>query len=797
MKILKRIAVIFIILVIIIITVSLIITSRISRRGLPDYNEKLVLDGLESTVNVYRDEYGTPHIYAGSEHDLYLVTGYLMAQDRMWQMDLLRRVTLGRLSEIFGDDFVETDLLLRSLRYSEKSEKIMMNTDKKIIRSIEAYCQGVNQYIRNFKGNYPMEFVLLGYEPELWEPVHTYNLIGYMAWDLKSGWKEITLEKLASRLDKQHLQGLLPAELEKTSVVFASDERDLMAANRITELSKLEELGMDIFEGSNNWAVSGSKTESGMPILANDMHLSFNIPGIWMQIHQVINNSFNCTGLALPGQPFLIVGHNDSIAWGMTNTYTDNLDYYEEKINPEDSNQYFYLNNWHDFIIQDEIIRSKGGSDHHRTYRLNHRGPVVSEVKGIPDKVVTIHWVGDEPSNELRSIYLVNRASNWDEFRDAFATFRSISQNIAYADREGNIGIYCCAGVPLRNRDTVFAVLPGWTDEYDWKGMVPFDELPHEFNPVRGYVSSANNKTVDNAYPYHISTWYSEPYRIDRIRELLEKKERYTVSDFMNIQNDRVSKFSQLFLSRLLPEIKHFDDWSSEEALALDLLDAWDYDMSPKKAAASVCELWSYYLLVSVFEDELGDSLFGEFLATGNLPRIALANLLHSEEFVWIDKINTEQEETLADVAAESFRSTIHELVNKQGSDTTGWQWGKIESLTLEHPLAKVEALNRIFKLNRGPYAVGGSYHTIAQYRFQWFKPGKIDLGPSHRSIYDLSDWDRMVSVIPTGNSGIPSSEFYCNQTNMYINGEYHPDRFSEDQVKEYAVYIATYSPTE
>ncbi len=795
MRILKRIAVIFLIIIVIIIIGSVVLTTKIGRRGLPDYNEELVLEGLENTVTVYRDEYGIPHIYAESEHDLYLTSGYLMAQDRIWQMDLLRRVTLGRLSEIFGDDFIETDLLLRSLRFGEKSASTMKQTDQDILNTLTAYSEGVNLYIEKNKGNYPFEFVLLGYEPEPWEPFHTFNLVGYMAWDLKSGWKEIILEKLASLLDEQHLQGILPESIAHESAVYIGETSQILNGTSITELSKLKQLGLDVFSGSNTWAVSGSKTESGKPLLANDMHLSFGIPGIWWQMHQVVPGKVNCSGLALPGQPYLIVGHTDSIVWGMTNTYTDNLDFYEERINPEDTNQYLYNGEWHTFKLREEIINSKGGTSHTRSYRLNHRGPVISSTKGFHNRVVTLHWVGDEPSNELRAIYKVNRANNWDDFREAFSTFRSISQNISYADKAGNIGQYCCAGVPIRNRDTIFTVLPGWTDEYDWKGMIPFAELPHEYNPDRGYISSANNRTVDDSYPYHISTWYARPYRIDRIRELLDGKDQLSIDDFKGMQFDRVSKFSELFLESLLPKIISTSDWSDSEEQALNLLSVWNYEMAPEKAAASVCELWSYYLLKAVFEDELAPELFGEFLETNILPRIGLANLISDPEYIWIDNINTDKIEEIEDVALESFRIAIKELVDKQGIDTANWQWGNIQKLTLEHPLAKVDAINKIFKLNRGPYAVGGSYHTISQNRFPWFKPGKVEHGSSHRSIYDLSDWDQTISVIPTGNSGIPSSDFYCDQTEMFMHGEYHPDLFSKEMVKQKAIFKASYVP--
>jgi penicillin amidase len=250
-----------------------------------------------------------------------------------------------------------------------------------------------------------------------------------------------------------------------------------------------------------------------------------------------------------------------------------------------------------------------------------------------------------------------------------------------------------------------------------------------------------------------------------------------------------------LFLGNLLPIIENTTDWNNMEEQALNLLTSWNYEMTPEKAAASVCELWSYYIIKEVYEDEMGNDLFGEFIGTDNLPRIALANLLQDFNQVWIDNILTEEVEDMEAIAIESFRKTVDELVSKQGRDTTHWRWGNIQGLTLKHPLAKVDALNKVFKLNRGPYAVGGSYHTISQNKFPWFKPGEVNWGSSHRSIYDLSDWDQTISVIPTGTSGIPSSKFYCDQTEMFMNGEYHSDLFSEEIINEQAQFTAIYFP--
>ena len=797
MRIFKRISIVFLILVIIVLIIAVIGSKRIAKSGLPDYNQSITLAGLNEEVRVFRDQYAIPHIYARDEKDLYTAVGYLMAQDRMWQMDLLRRVTTGRLAEIFGADFIEIDLLLRSLRFTEKSERILNESPGVLGESLQAFSEGVNRYIRDNKGNFPLEFRLLGYDPDPWEPVHSLNLIGYMAWDLKAGWNELILDAIASKVDSARFSELLPDLVRQKTYVYSTPAEKLLAANRLLRLTHLGDMGLDIFSGSNNWAVSGSKTATGMPLLANDMHLEFGIPGIWMQMHQVVEGKLNVTGLVLPGQPLVIVGHNDSIAWGMTNTFVDNLDFYEEQVDPTDTNRYMFMGEWKDFEIRREIIKCKGGRTDTLTYRLNHRGPVVTGFLDQKDKVLTIHWVGDEMSNEMLSVYLANRARNWDDFRDAFRYFRSISQNIVYADRQGNIGLYCCAGVPVRKRDRMFALLPGTTDEYDWKGMIPFEELPYEFNPGRGYVSSANNRTVDASYPYHIGTWFDVPYRIQRIRKMLDSRDTFTIASFQEMQNDQRSVYSELMLSQLLPVLNKVEDLTKKELEAKALLETWDFNLQDTSTAATISEFWAAQLKEDLYEDELGRELFERFMDTSFVRRNAFFSFLSILDSHWIDNVNTDETETLVDIVAGSYRKTIDRLQAEYGKDITDWKWGKIHRITLKHPMAEVEALDKIFKLNRGPYAVGGSYHTVSPYMYSSKGFDDITLGSSHRSIYDLADWDKCISVIPTGISGIPASDFYCDQTEMYIKGEYHPDPFSEPAVKEITVYKMVFTPAD
>ncbi|QQS50300.1 MAG: penicillin acylase family protein [Bacteroidota bacterium] len=793
---LKKILLILLTIVFVVVLFGFILIQLLSRRALPQYEGQIKLTGLTEKVEVFRDSTVVAHIVAANEADLYRAVGYTMAQDRLWQMDLLRRITLGRLSEIFGDSFVETDLLLRSLEYSNKSKELLTQTPEHVVLALEAFSDGVNQYISQLGKKLPIEFTLLKYQPEPWESYQSLNLIGYMAWDLKSGWNELLLEQLKSRLDSALYAELLPDNKLPFTPVFDSTCSQLLASNALLQLEKLNPLGADVFCGSNNWAVSGKKSTTGKPILANDMHLSYSVPGIWLQMHQQIPGRLNVSGLVLPGQPLIIVGHNDSIAWGMTNTYVDNLDFYEEKINPENANQYFFNGQWLDFEISKESIKSSSGSVFERTYRRTHRGPVVSEAKGITDRVLSIRWVGDEPSNEILCMYKTNRANNWTEFKDAFSTFRSVSQNIAYADASGNIGLYACAGVPVRKRNAVFEVLPGWTDEYDWKGLLPFDSLPHEYNPERGYVSSANNKTTGPDYPYHIGTWYGLPYRIDRIRQMLDEKDLLSADDFTAIQNDFQSEYARLFIEKLLP----FIDVSSKEShykKAFEELSEWNGSMDKELVAPTLFETSLVMLVENTYRDELGDSLYNQFIQNNTLVRQALYALIQKGESGFVDNVLTDEVESLSDVMTNSFTQAVDYLAEKYGKNTSQWEWGQLHQLTLSHPLSKVKILDMVFNFNRGPFAVSGSFHTVAPYSFSGLKFGEVYHGASHRNIFTPGNWDQGFGVIPGGNSGHIRSEFYMDQVKDYINGKYYKEVFSDEQVKTRTKYYLELLPVE
>ena len=788
----KKALIITISILILIIGGVLFFVYNFSHKPLPDYNTDIKLTGMQQEVEIYRDQYAIPHIYAKTETDLYRAIGYVMAQDRLWQMDLIRRATQGRLSEIFGEDYVDIDLMLRSLRMSEKSEMVLNTADKEMLASLNAFADGVNQYIENNPKKLPIEFKILKYKPDNWTAENSINIIGYMAWDLGTAWNaEVVIHQLKEKLSEELYKTLIPDFTETTYIYENKIDTNLLnIENKLIGLNeKIQELGITTFGGSNNWAVSGKKSETGMPILANDMHLGLNVPGIWYQIHIVLEGEYDVTGLAIPGAPGIVAGHNEHIAWGMTNVMLDDMDFYLETINPENNTQYKFNGEWKAMNVQKEIIKTKDGNEFEKEILFTHRGPIISDFKDVKEQAISMRWLGNEPSNEFRSIYLLNRAKNWDDFKDALTTFICVSQNIVYADVEGNIGIHVAAGIPIRKGDH-FSIYPGETDEYDWTGFIPFDSLPYEYNPERGFVSSANNKSVTEDYPYYISHYFYQPYRIDRIREMLQEKEKLSIADFQAMHSDFKSKLVEKFLTEIIFEVSKINSEDEIINKSVKILAKWDGKLGTESIGATIFEQFYIVFLKNMLKDEMGAELYRKYIKYKILTNGIFEYTWRNPYSTWCDDISTPDiKESFETIVQKSFIETIDILKIQLGNNPDKWQWGNIHTLELAHPLSKVKILNLAFKLNRGSFKVGGSHHTVCPYSYSFIDIFKVNNGASHRHIYPVNDWNSSLTVIPTGNSGQPASKHYCDQTELYINNLYHKDLFTKKSVQENYVY--------
>ena len=796
MNMFKRILLGIVVLLIVAFLAGFLFLQKIKNQAIPDYSADLKLKGLTAEVQVLRDKFGIPHIYAQNEADLYKATGFVMAQERLWQMDLLRHATTGRLSEIFGESMVKADYVMRALQIPAKSRMVMEKTEPEILEALKNFAWGVNQYIESHQKNLPPEFVILGYKPEPWEIEHSINMVGYMGWDLRHGWSEdMLLNGLAAQVDSAHFNLIAPDLKNHPSAVFPDFKLQLKALqeSKLSALEKLGELGIEVFNASNNWAVAGKKSVTGMPLLANDMHLALNAPGIWMQIHQVVPGKLNVTGVALPGQPMVVCGHNDSIAWGMTNVAVDNLDFYQEKINSE-QDKYFFNGEWKPLRIEKLTINTKEGKVYERTLRFTHRGPIISELKDIKDKQLSMRWSGMDFSNEVRGVYLLDRAKNWNDLRKAATNFGAVSQNIVYADVKGNIGLQCSAGIPIR-KGNGFAIYSGETSEYDWTGYVPFNELPFEYNPERGFVSSANNKTVSEDFPYYISRWFSMPYRIERIRQMLEAKEKLSVADFQQMQSDHKSQIATAYLMKFVKALESRNLTDEAELKALDMLRKWDGQMERESPATTIFETLYMNLIKNMISDDLDEKLVKDVLGNQTICENLIAATFRTNNPLWFDNIKTEKKESFEDILAESLKNTISDLTKKLGNDPAKWEWQKVHTLTLNHPMGKVKMLDVLFGLNSKTYGVAGGSTTVCPYSWSFNDPYLADHGPSERHVFDVASWDRSETIIPTGTSGIPGSPNYCDQTELYMHNQYHGDFFTKEKVEQAAVNRMKFMP--
>ncbi|UCF71977.1 MAG: penicillin acylase family protein [Deltaproteobacteria bacterium] len=741
------------------------------KRSLPQTSGEVVLSGLNEGVEIIRDTYGVPHIYAKNEPDLYFALGYAMAQDRFWQMEFHRRLGNGRLSEVFGKDFIKADRYFRVLT----GAGLRKDVPNDLAFLPRAFADGVNAYLETHRERLPFEFKLLGYRPEPWDVDDYLAILKVVNWGLSSGWRvDLTAAEMLEKVGEQKLREAFPVwpddgplivseQGKLLSILSDPTVKTLRLAKRLATISALA--------ASNNWVVSGKKSVTGKPILANDTHLGLTNPSVWWEVHMVCP-TMDVSGFAIPGVPGIAIGHNRHVTWGVTNVMVDDVDFYIEKINPENPRQYRYKDHWEDMEVIVETIRVKGQDPVKTEILLTRHGPIVNEVKkDSKENAISARWAFTEGLQPGQAAYSLAKAENIQGVKEALRYWELPSQNFVFADVNGNIGYWCCATIPIRSKGDGILPVPGWTGEYEWKGYVPFDERPHLMNPEEGFITTANNKVAGKDYPYLISHYWEPMDRITRIHQLLRAKEKLSIDDFKRMHQD----FYCLLASEVTPRMiqvleRRFLDQEAKKAK--DILSKWDFIMGKESVAACLFEVTYRKMMDNIFKDELGEELLQAYLKTASLPPRALRMMVRKGSSPWFDDVNTPESETMEDIIAKSLSQMLVELKEVIGGDMDEWTWGKIHTLTFEHVLGKRKPLDRIFNL--GPFPVGGSSLTVNKRQYPYENPYHANHGVSQRMIVDLSDVDGSLHVLPTGESGHLRSPHYKDQTGLYLDGGYH-----------------------
>src|SRR6266496_3951582 len=588
------------------------------RRPLPRVKGELSLQGLHELVEVITDRYGVPHIYAQNEDDLFFAQGYVHAYERLWQMELNRRISSGRLSEIFGELALETDRFARRLGMHRASSDAARQLPEHSKRIFGAYAQGVNAFIERNQNKLPVEFTILRFKPEPWRIEDSIQWSKVMGWNLGGNWEtEVIRARIVAKLGAERARKLEAGYDPSHPLIIppgvAYQGINLGLREQYEQIKELSGFGM--LGGSNNWVVDGTMTETGAPILCNDPHLGQAAPSIWYECHLVAGD-IDVVGVSFPGAPGVIIGHNQYIAWGVTNAISDVQDLYVEKFNPDNPNQYEYEGKWEEAELIREEIKVKGQQmPVIEKVRVTRHGPILtrllqssngkeasngSQVEELP---LALRWTGLEQCNILSSVQKLNRATSWDEFRDALRDWDVPPQNFVYADTEGNIGYIMAGAIPLRNKGQALLPSPGWTGEYEWSSNIPFDELPQTFNPEQHFIATANNRVVDDNYPYYITHEWLNGYRAQRIRDLLTSKSKLSLADMAEIQGDQYS----LPATEIVPYILKLQGDTPLEKAALEILQTWDYVLAPQSIAAAIYTRFFSKLEHIILNAVLGD----------------------------------------------------------------------------------------------------------------------------------------------------------------------------------------------
>jgi penicillin G amidase len=823
---LLRILQVFIGLFLVVCLAAAAIGYDLPRRSFPKTSGEFQLPSLSAPVEIYRDTLGIPYIYASNTYDLFFAQGFVHAQDRFWQMDFWRHVGSGRLSEMFGESQVETDQFLRTLGWARVAAQEIDQMDPESYAILQAYADGVNAYLAQGQGSaLSLEYAVLGlinsgYRPEPWQVLNTLTYAKMMAWDLGGNMDgEITRAILAQTFTAEQMQDFYAPYPEDHPVIVSGFQPNAMNEGSTTDISGLPQLYPMLVSilhksqslrdllgsaseglGSNSWVISGALTGTGMPILADDPHLGIQMPSIWYEngLHCTPKSKdcpFEVVGFSFASAPGVVIGHNEAIAWGVTNLGPDVQDLYVEKINPVNPYQYQVNGQWVDMEVVQETILVAGGDPIPLEVRYTRHGPIISGVYGrledFTEKVgltaegevyaLALRWTALEPSNTFRSILKYNQAQNWDEFREAMTDFEVPSQNFVYADIQGNIGYQAPGKIPIRANGDGSLPVPGWTDEYEWVGFIPFDELPYAFNPPEGYIVTANNAVIDLDYPYFISKDWDRGYRAQRIVEMIEERSEPFDLAYIQVMHGDNKSLNAAALVPVLLEVP-LDEPRLQEVL--QIFQGWDYQTHMDSASAALFEVFWKHLLELGFNDDFPE----DYPATGGSVWFLLAErLIDQPQSAWWDHQETLEVETRDDIFYQAFASAVVELESLQGKDASKWNWGDLHTVTFVNQTLGRSGPSVVKALfNRGPFRTSGSYSVVNN--TGWIASTgsyEVRVVPSLRMIVDLSDLSNSISTNTTGQSGHAYHPNYINLADEWRTIQYHPMLWLQEDVQK------------
>ena len=757
-------------------------------RVLPQTEGVLEVKGMPNSalggeLRIERDRHGIPTIHATSRDAALYGLGFVHAQDRLWQLETHRRISAGRLAEVFGVAALETDKFLRALGVRREAAKQWKHLDVGSKRAVESYTAGINAFISGHLRARPPEYLILGFEPELWTVEDTMAWPIMMAWDLGGNWTtELLRMRLALTLKGPDVPARInrillpyPGEAALKTRDYAALYRQLKADSRLGQLALLHapESGV-VGVGSNSWVVAGARTESGKPLLANDPHLKLTTPALWYfaRIDVTGEQHFRISGATMPGLPAVALGQNDHIAWGFTNTNPDVQDLYLEQIKADDPGRYRTPGGWEKFQTFDETIKVKGQPSVKLVTRATRHGPVISDADSAVTREITqefsggryalaLRWTAlDNDASAMPAALALSRAVSVTEFIAAAQSYVAPMQNMVVADVKGNIGMVAAGRVPLRKPENDLKGLvpaPGWEARYDWAGFLDPARTPREINPARGWIATANHRIHPANYPYYLTSEWLTPERQNRIERLLAAQTKHTKASLQAIQADQVSLATQ----RLLPVVRRAKPTHPLGGEALKLLATFDGNMRAGESAPLIFAAWAREMARAVFADELGGDEAYYAQVGRRVFRAGLEAVLLNNDADWCDDIRTPAKETCTELVSRSLDRALAELESSQGSVINTWQWGRVHQARSEHrPFSKVKPLARWFELR---VSTGGDNYTVnvARYSLKGEEPYLNEHAPSLRAIYDLANPAASGFMHSTGQSGIVLSDHF------------------------------------